>query len=78
MGLDRQREERTLRALQTLVDGAGRRIVTGNLTRAQAEALAAEMRQAASRLIPDQMQTYDLIYGARFRRWIEQFCIQGG
>jgi len=71
---EQYREDRKLRTLQSLVDCAGRRIVSGNLTRAQAEAVAAEVRQAASRIIPDKMELYDRIYGARFRHWIENFC----
>jgi len=76
MDLNQQREDRTLRTLQSLVDCAGRRIVAGNLTRLQAERLAAETREAASHLIPDQMDIYDLIYGSRFRRWMDQFCLK--
>ena len=71
---DQQREDRKLRTLQRIVDSAGRRIVTGQLSRKAAERLAEETRQAASNIIPDQMDLYDLIYGARFQRWIEQFC----
>jgi len=36
--------------------------------------LAAQTREAAMRIIPDQMDLYDLIYGARFRHWIAYFC----
>jgi hypothetical protein len=75
MNADQLREARTLRTLQSLVDCAGRRIVVGNMMRREAQALANEVRQAASRLIPDQMELYDLIYGSRFNRWIEQFCL---
>ncbi len=71
---EQQREDRTLRTLQNIVDAAGRMIVTGQLTRREAEELARSTRQAARHIIPDQMELYDLIYGARFRRWIEQFC----
>jgi len=71
---EQQREDRTLRTLQNIVDAAGRMIVTGQLTRSQAEKLAQQTREAARNIIPDQMELYDLIYGARFRRWISQFC----
>jgi hypothetical protein len=76
MDHNQQREDRALRTLQSLVDCAGRRIVAGNLTRLQAERLAAETREAACHIIPDQMDTYDLIYGSRFLRWMDQFCIR--
>jgi hypothetical protein len=71
---DQQREDRKLRTLQRIVDTAGRRIVTGQLSQEAAQKLAEETRRAAQNIIPDQMDLYDLIYGARFRRWIEQFC----
>ena len=71
---EQYREDRKLRTLQTLVDTAGRRIVSGKLSKAEAEILAAEVRQSASRIIPDQMKLYDQIYGARFRHWIKSFC----
>ncbi len=71
---EQQREDRKLRTLQRLVDSAGRRIVTGRISKAEAENLAAQTREAAMRIIPDQMDLYDLIYGARFRHWIDYFC----
>lgn len=69
-----QREDRKLRTLRRIVDAAGRMIVTGHLSRRRAEELAAETREAARRIIPDQMELYDRIYGARFRYWIDHFC----
>lgn len=71
---DQQREDRKLRTLQNIVDSAGRLIVTGQFTQAQAKEMAQATREAASRIIPDQMDLYDIIYGARFRYWIEYFC----
>ncbi len=75
---EQQREDRKLRTLQSIVDCAGRRIVTGTLTPAQAQALADEVREAAVRIIPDQMDLYDMIYGSRFRYWIRTFCVSDG
>jgi hypothetical protein len=72
---EQQREDRKLRTLQSIVDCAGRRIVTGALTPQQAQALADEVRAAAVRIIPDQMDLYDMIYGSRFQYWIRTFCI---
>ncbi len=71
---DQQIEDRKLRALQRIVDAAGRRIVTGQISREEAEELAAKTRDAAQNIIPDQMDLYDKIYGARFRYWIDAFC----
>lgn len=72
---EQQREDRKLRTLQSIVDCAGRRIVTGTLTPTQAQALADEVREVAVRIIPDQMDLYDMIYGSRFRYWIHTFCL---
>ena len=71
---EQQREDRKLRTLQRLVDAAGRRIVTGILTRAEARTLADETRSAAANIVPDQMELYDRIYGSRFQHWIDHFC----
>ena len=72
---EQQREDRTLRTLQSLVDNAGRLIVTGHFTKTEAQGMAQATREAAGRIIPDQMELYDRIYGSRFRYWIENFCV---
>ncbi|TKJ41886.1 hypothetical protein CEE37_04775 [candidate division LCP-89 bacterium B3_LCP] len=74
---EQQREDRKLRTLQRLVDSAGRRVVTGQLNKRQALTLAEETRSSAEAIIPDQMKLYDMIYGSRFRYWIEHFCEDG-
>jgi hypothetical protein len=73
---EQQKEDRKLRTLQRLVDAAGRRIVTGALTRSEARTLADETRSAAANIVPDQMELYDRIYGSRFQYWIDHFCIE--
>lgn len=73
---EQQREDRKLRTLQRIVDAAGRRIAAGNLSRSEAERLALETREAAQNIIPDQMELYDRIYGARFHFWIDYFCYE--
>jgi len=71
---EQQIEDRKLRTLQQIVDAAGREMVTGCLTKKEAERLAERTRAAAENIIPDQMDTFDMIYGPRFRHWIEHFC----
>ena len=71
---EQQREDRKLRTLQRIVDSAGRLIVTGTLSKEQAQALADKTRKDAENIIPDQMELYDRIYGARFQHWIDHFC----
>lgn len=73
---EQQREDRKLRTLSNIVDNAGRLIVTGRFTKTEAREIARATRETASRIIPDQMDLYDMIYGARFRHWIENFCPQ--
>jgi hypothetical protein len=59
--------------LKEIVDATCEELRYGNVSRAEAEELVQNVRREAERLIPDQMETYDLIYEARFRRLIEQF-----
>ena len=49
------------------------RIENREITQSEARELVANVRFQVSLLIPDQMETYDLIYGARFLRLQEQF-----
>ena len=72
--LRRASEEQRLAAIRHFVDHACERIRAGELDAATARELAADVRFHVSLLIPDQMGTYDLIYGSRFARLIEQFA----
>jgi hypothetical protein len=58
------------------VDATADKIVSGDLSVEEAEALVKETRQKAEMLIADDMDKYDLIYAARFRRLIDQFIKQ--
>jgi len=69
-------EDRKLRSLQVIVDNAGRQIVTGYLNKVEAEKISDTVRKAAMNIIPDQMELYDMIYGPRFRHWIDHFCTE--
>ncbi len=71
---EQQREDRKLRTLSGLVDNAGRLIVTGRFSKTEAREMEKATREAAARIIPEQMDLYDMIYGARFRHWIDYFC----
>ena len=66
-------EQERLQAIQAIVDDVCRRIENRSLGEATARELAATVRFQASLLIPEKMATYDLIYGARFERLIQQF-----
>lgn len=61
-------EEIKLKKLQGIADVLCYLIMRRKLTIEEAEA-----RKEARKIIPDQMETYDLIYTNRFRRLIDQF-----
>lgn len=75
--VDLQNEQDMLDRIQRIVDAACVRIQSEPLTREEANALAEATRAQVAQIVPDQMVTYDLIYGARFRRITEQFVPQG-
>ena len=75
--LRRGSEDERLAAIRHVVDAACQRIESGEVDEAQARELAGTVRVQVQLLIPDQMDTFDLIYGARFERLIEQY-VRGG
>ena len=66
-------EETKLKKLQGIADVLCFLIMRRKLTIEEAEEKIAEARKEARKIIPDQMETYDLIYTNRFRRLIDQF-----
>ena len=68
-------DEERVDTIRAIVDDVARQIVNGMLTEMEARDLAATVRFQMTRLIPDQMDTYDLIYGSRFERLIQQFIV---
>lgn len=72
--LRRCAEVRRLDFIRHSVDDACERIRSGQVPAAEARELAACLRFEVGLLIPDQMATYDLIYGARLARLTEQFA----
>ena len=66
-------EEEKLSALRELVDSACEEIMGGRLDRQEATVLAQRVRRQASEIIPDLMDTFDLIYKSRFERLISQY-----
>ena len=66
-------EEEKVQALKKLVDQTSEDIQSGDLSEEKARELIANTRNEAEKLIPEDMDKYDLIYGARFERLIEQF-----
>ena len=68
-------EEQCLDTVRFIVDDVARQIQNGELTEARARELVSTVRFQMTRLIPGRMDTYDLIYGARFERLIRQFIL---
>ncbi len=68
--------EEGVKKLQKLVDEVCEKIKSGKLTLGEAKKEAALVRLKAEKLIPFEMDKFDLIYMARFKRLIEQFLSQ--
>ncbi len=65
-------EERRLRRLRFLVDTAADDVRHRPLTRDEAETLITRVREQVLDLFPDKGETFDLIYGPRFRRLLAE------
>jgi hypothetical protein len=70
-------EELRLKRLRTLMDFTAALLWQADLTLAQAQKLVADAREKALELFPDKGETFDLIYGSRFRRiLVERYHLQ--
>ena len=68
-------EDKLIAKLKGLVDRTSEQLQWGNLTLWEARDLIQQTRAKAEKLIPDQMELYQRIYGSRFRRLLEQFVM---
>jgi hypothetical protein len=68
-----QLDQETVERLREIVDPVSRVIVERRVTASEARELIDKARLEAALVIPDQMERYDLIYGSRFARLLEQF-----
>jgi hypothetical protein len=68
-----QEEDRKVLYLQGVVDTAILKIMNAKISRQEALNLVLKVRGVASELFPDSMDTFDLIYMARFKRVIDEF-----
>lgn len=66
-------EHERITALKELVDGTADKITSGELDINEANKLIEDTRKKASELIPEDMDKFDMIYGARFQRLIDQY-----
>jgi hypothetical protein len=73
---ERIEEEKRVRQLQRVVDFACVVLLQQDMAIEDAQKLVGGVKEMALRLFPDKEETFDLIYGARFRRILmEKFPI---
>ena len=65
-------EEKTLRRLGRAMDVAAALLWKVNLTLEEAQDVVNHAKRTALQLFPDKEETFDLIYGARFRRILSE------
>lgn len=72
-----QAEERDLRRLRRAMDLAAVLLWKVDLTLEEAQDVVEHAKRTALQLFPDKEETFDLIYGARFRRiLVEKYRLQ--
>jgi hypothetical protein len=70
-------EERRLRRLRRAMDLTAALLWRVNLTLEEAQDVVNHAKQTALQLFPDKEETFDLIYGSRFRRiLVEKYQLQ--
>lgn len=72
-----QTEETGLKKLRRIMDFTAALLWQADLTLDEAQKLVAAARERALELFPDKGETFDLIYGSRFRRILaERYHLQ--
>jgi len=70
-------EEIRLKRLRNIMDFTAALLWQADLTLSEAQKLVANARERALELFPDKGETFDLIYGSRFRRILaERYHLQ--
>lgn len=70
-------EERRVRRLRRAMDVTAALLQGVDLTFAEAQDVVSHAKQTALQLFPDKEETFDLIYGSRFRRiLVEKYRLQ--
>ena len=69
-------EPARLRLLGEMVDHLAHQIENRLIPPATARRRASDLRFQVGLLFPDKRDTFDLIYGSRFKRLIEQFLLE--
>jgi len=65
-------EQQRMKVLRTIVDMTAAVLRQGNLSVPEAITLVKATKQAVLKLFPDKEEVYDLIYGPRFERIIQE------
>jgi hypothetical protein len=68
-------DNKRVKKLRLMVDDVCEKIKSGKLTLGEARKEAALVRLKAQKLIPFEMEKFDLIYGSRLNRMIEQYLM---
>ena len=72
-----QAEEAGVKKLRRIMDFTATLLWQADLTLCEAQKLVADARDRALELFPDKGETFDLIYGSRFRRILaERYHLQ--
>ena len=72
-----QAEETRLKRLRRIMDFTAGLLWQADLTLSEAQKLIADAKEKALELFPDKGETFDLIYGSRFRRILaEKYHLQ--
>jgi len=72
-----QVEEARVKKLRRIMDFTATLLWQADLTLSEAQKLVADARDRALELFPDKGETFDLIYGSRFRRILaERYHLQ--
>jgi len=69
---DRQEEDRKVRQLQRLADYTCCTLYQPSMSQDEAFLLIGSVKKIALRLFPDKEQTFEMIYGSRFRRILKE------
>jgi len=70
-------EERRVRRVQRLVQVASSLLIQARLPRSEGEALVAFVRRSVLELFPGREETYEILYGRRFQRLLDEYTAQG-
>jgi len=69
---DIREEARRVRRVQAIVQVATSLLAQGRPSRSEGEALVAFARRSILELFPGREETYDILYGRRFRRLLDE------